>query len=73
MRPTSTPLADVAASILESVERAGSEKTATASAQSTLRTDLGIELSKLAGELRSAKPAQLTYTDLAEFRRRHGV
>jgi hypothetical protein len=36
------------------------------------KTDLGRGLSKLAEALRNFDPGELTWTDVAEFRRRHG-
>ena len=70
MKPSPITLVDVASTILHSVKTAG---TGIATAGSSMKTEVGGQLMKLARELRAPQPLTVTYSDIAEFRRRHAV
>jgi hypothetical protein len=65
-------LADVASDVLARVEHAALEKTA-ATAYTSVETEIGRQMLKVAQELRNHKPAAITNEDLKEFRKRYGV
>lgn len=70
-RPTSS-LGDLARSVLDAVERDSLGKSAAATYTSS-RTEVGEGLRKIASELRTHKPSEVTYEDLEQFRNRHGL
>ena len=70
MKPSPITLVDVASTILASVKTAETGRT---NVDSSSMTEVGGQLMKLARELRAPQPLTVTYSDIAEFRRRHAV
>lgn len=70
MKPNTIALLDVASTILDSVKTA---EAGNATASSSMKTEVGTQLSKLAHELRAPTPLSVTYSDIAEFRSRHAL
>ena len=70
MKPSPITLVDVASTILDSVKTAETGRT---NVDSSSMTEVGGQLMKLARELRAPQPLTVTYSDIAEFRRRHAV
>jgi len=69
-------LNDLANSLLSSIESektAELSKTASLSHTPVMKTDLGLEMQKLAGKLRELGSADITDADIAEFRGRYGI
>lgn len=71
-RKKTTSLSELATSVLDEVQRGQVEKTA-ASAELVLGTDIGQSLVKIAKEVRSLSQADVTYEDLANFRKTYNV
>jgi hypothetical protein len=67
-----TSFGDLAVHLLNGIEHAELEKTS-ATAYTSMKTEVGAAMVKLAGILRDQKPAEVTNEDLAEFRKRYGV
>lgn len=73
MARTKLALEDLAVDVLRAVEREELGKTASSSYTSSISTEVGAKMVKLAKAIRENKPAPISYNDVVEFRKRYGV